>query len=95
VNTTDGELTSGNYRLLKDTRHALGWGNVVPVASPRLLDIEGPVFAATIDRVSSLLTLGAMRHLNAAVEVSHQDPAAVARKFLIAHGLIKPSASGS
>jgi osmoprotectant transport system substrate-binding protein len=95
VNTTDGELTSGDYRLLKDPRHALGWGNVVPVASPRLLDIEGPVFAATIDKVSSLLTLGAMRRLNAAVEVSHQDPAAVARKFLIAHGLIKqPAASG-
>jgi osmoprotectant transport system substrate-binding protein len=95
VNTTDGELTSGNYRLLKDPRHALGWGNVVPVVSPRLLDIEGPVFAATIDKVSSLLTLGAMRRLNAAVAVSNQDPAAVARKFLIAHGLIKQSPSGS
>ena len=95
VNTTDGELTSGNYRLLKDPRHALGWGNVVPVASPRLLDIEGPVFAATIDKVSSLLTLGVMRRLNAAVEVSHQDPAAVARKFLIAHGLIKQPANSS
>jgi osmoprotectant transport system substrate-binding protein len=94
VNTTDGELTSGDYRLLKDPHHALGWGNVVPVASPRLLDVEGPVFAATIDKVSSLLTLGAMRRLNAAVEVSHQDPDTVARKFLIAHGLIKQSASG-
>jgi osmoprotectant transport system substrate-binding protein len=95
VNTTDGELTSGNYRLLKDPHHALGWGNVVPVASPRLLDVEGPVFAATIDKVSSLLTLGAMRRLNAAVAVSHQDPAAVARKFLIAHGLVKQAADAS
>ena len=95
VNTTDGELTSGNYRLLKDPHHVLGWGNVVPVASPRLLAVEGPQFAATIDKVSSLLTLGAMRRLNAAVEVSHQDPAAVARKFLIAHGLIEqPAPSG-
>ncbi len=95
VNTTDGQLTSGNYRLLKDPHHALGWGNVVPVASPRLLDLEGPVFAATIDKVSSLLTLGTMRRLNAAVEVSHQDPAIVARNFLIAHGLIKQSADSS
>ena len=94
VNTTDGELTSGDYRLLKDPHHALGWGNVIPVASPRLLDVEGPVFAATIDKVSSLLTLGAMRRLNAAVEVSHQDPATVARKFLIAHGLVKQAANG-
>jgi glycine betaine/choline ABC-type transport system substrate-binding protein len=52
------------------------------------------VFAATIDKVSSLLTLGAMRRLNAAVEVSHQDPATVARKFLVAHGLIKQAANG-
>jgi osmoprotectant transport system substrate-binding protein len=95
VNTTDGQLTSGNYRLLKDTHHVLGWGNVIPVASPHLLDVEGPVFAATIDKVSSLLTLGAMRRLNAAVEVSNQDPAVVARKFLIAHGLIKNTAAGS
>jgi hypothetical protein len=29
------------------------------------------------------------------VEVSHQDPASVARKFLIAHGLIKQAAGGS
>jgi len=95
VNTTDGELTSGNYRLLRDPHHALGWGNVVPVASPRLLDVEGPVFAATIDKVSSLLTLGTMRRLNAAVEVSHQDPATVARKFLVAHGVIKQAADSS
>jgi glycine betaine/choline ABC-type transport system substrate-binding protein len=53
------------------------------------------VFAATIDKVSSLLTLGAMRRLNAAVAVSHQDPAAVARKFLIAHGLVKQAADAS
>ena len=36
-----------------------------------------------------------MRRLNAAVEVSHQDPALVARKFLIAHGLVKQTADGS
>jgi osmoprotectant transport system substrate-binding protein len=95
VNTTDSELTSGNYRLLRDPRHVLGWGNVVPVASPKLLDSQGPVFAATIDKVSALLTLGVMRRLNAAVGVSHQDPAVVARKFLIAHGLVKQSANGS
>jgi glycine betaine/choline ABC-type transport system substrate-binding protein len=36
-----------------------------------------------------------MRRLNAAVGVLHQDPAVVARKFLIAHGLVKQSANGS
>ena len=42
-----------------------GWGNVVPVASVRALDAEGPAFEATINRVSALLTLPAMRELNA------------------------------
>ena len=38
VNTTDGQLATGDYGLLRDPRHVFGWGNVVPVVSPRLLD---------------------------------------------------------
>jgi glycine betaine/choline ABC-type transport system substrate-binding protein len=71
----------------------LGWGNVVPVVSAQLLSVEGPAFAQTINKVSSLLTLGTMRRLNAAVDISHQDLATVARNFLTAHGLVKPPAS--
>ena len=41
---------------------------------------EGPAFAATINRVSRLLDTAAMRRLNAAVDVAHQEPAAVARQ---------------
>jgi glycine betaine/choline ABC-type transport system substrate-binding protein len=86
--TTDGELTSGRYSLLRDTRHAFGWGNVVPVVSARVLAAEGPAFKATIDRVSALLTTRVMRQLNAAVDIGHQDPAVVAKQFLQAHGLV-------
>lgn len=88
VNTTDGQLLSGDYTLLKDPKRVFGWGNVVPVASAKVLEAEGPAFAATINRVSALLTLNVMRQLNAAVDIQNQDPAAVARQFLIAHGLI-------
>ncbi len=94
VNTTDAELLTGDYRLLADPKHVFGWGNVVPVASAKVLDVEGPAFASTVNKVSALLTLQTMRQLNAAVEVSHQDPSKVAHDFLMAHGLVPPSAPG-
>jgi osmoprotectant transport system substrate-binding protein len=94
VNSTDAELLTGDYRLLDDPRHVFGWGNVVPVASAKVLEREGPAFAATVNKVSALLTLETMRELNASVEVSHQDPSKVAREFLMAHGLVPPRTSG-
>jgi osmoprotectant transport system substrate-binding protein len=94
VNTTDPQLLTGGYPLLGDPLDVFGWGNVVPVASVRALDAEGPVFIATIDRVSALLTLPAMREMNAAVVLYNQDPALVAQQFLQDHGLLPQSPGG-
>lgn len=91
VQTTDGQLASGDYELLADPANAFGWGNVVPVVSASAVEAEGPAFGATIDRVSALLTTGVMRQLNAAVDVSGQNPATVAQQFLETHGVIPPS----
>jgi glycine betaine/choline ABC-type transport system substrate-binding protein len=91
VNTTDGQLVSGNYGLLADPKNVFGWGNAVPVVSQKALTKEGPAFAVTIDRVSALLTTPVMRALNEAVDVAGQDPIAVARIFLETHGVIPPS----
>ena len=91
VSTTDGELTTGNYALLRDPQKVFGVGNVVPVVSAQVIGTEGPVFEDTINRVSSLLTLSNIRALNAAVDVAGQDPAAVAKHFLIDHGVIPPT----
>jgi osmoprotectant transport system substrate-binding protein len=88
VNTTDGQLESGNYSLLGDPERAFGWGQVVPVVPSRVLRLEGPVFATTIEKVTKLLTQQAMRQLNAAVDVYGKDPAAVAKAFLQAHDLV-------
>ena len=87
VNTTDGQLTSGGYALLRDPLRMFGWGNVVPVVSAKAIIAEGPVFVATIERVSRLLTTPVMRQLNAAVDISNEDPALVAKQFLLAHGI--------
>jgi osmoprotectant transport system substrate-binding protein len=89
VNTTDGDLASGDYRVLKDPSHIMGWGNVVPVVTQKTLQKEGPTFEATINAVSALLTVSAMRQMNEQVE-QHVDPAAVAAQFLETHGLIPP-----
>jgi len=91
VRTTDGQLASGDYRLLADPDNVFGWGNAVPVVSASALAAEGPAFAATIDRVSAVLTTAVIRQLSQAVDVAGQDPATVAKQFLETHGLIPPA----
>jgi osmoprotectant transport system substrate-binding protein len=95
VNTTDGQLITGNDTLLRDPLRAFGFGNVVPVVPIKVLEAEGPQFAATLNRVTALLTAATMRQLNAAVDVDGQDPKVVAATFLQVHGLVAPTtASG-
>lgn len=93
VSTTDGQLASDSYALLTDPNHVFGFGNVVPVATQKALQEEGPAFAYTIDAVSALLTTHVMRQLNAAVALDHQNPTTVAEQFLEAHHLAPPNQS--
>lgn len=95
VNTTDGQLASASYTVLADPHHVFGWGNAAPVVPVAVLKREGPAFAATLNRVSALLSTSVMRQLNAAVDISGQDPKAVAQQFLTAHGLLPAAQSGS
>ncbi|MGI9185173.1 MAG: glycine betaine ABC transporter substrate-binding protein, partial [Solirubrobacteraceae bacterium] len=87
VFTTDGQLQSGKYVILTDTKHIYGFQNVAPVVSQKLLAKEGPAFAQTLDAVSAKLTTHVMQQLNAAVDIQKVDPATVASKFLAANGL--------
>jgi osmoprotectant transport system substrate-binding protein len=93
VTTTDGQLASRDYQLLRDPRAVFGVGNVVPVVSQKVLAAEGPAFEGTIDSVTGLLSMRVIRRLNADVDVYNQDPAAVAKQFLQANGMIPPSPS--
>jgi osmoprotectant transport system substrate-binding protein len=88
VFTTDGELASGLYELLRDPDRVFGFGNVVPVVSQGTLLAEGPAFARIIDAVSAQLTTEAMRELNADVDIYNMTPAAAARQFLLVRGLL-------
>ncbi len=85
--TTDAQLTSGKYVLLTDPKRVFGFQNVAPVVKKSVLAAEGPAFAETINKVSSLLTLPAVLKMNAAVALDQQAPATVAHQFLAANGL--------
>lgn len=95
VNSTDGQLQDGGYRLLSDPEHAFGWGNVVPVVPLKVLAAEGPVFGRTLNAVSALLSTEVIRKLNYDVDLAHQDPADVAKRFLEDNGLIPTPAPTS
>jgi osmoprotectant transport system substrate-binding protein len=86
--TTDPQLLSGKYTPLTDTKGVFGFQNVAPVVKQSVLSAEGPAFAATINKVSALLTLPAIQQMNKAVEVDQQSPATVAHQFLQANNLL-------
>jgi osmoprotectant transport system substrate-binding protein len=90
VSSTDGQLATGDYAVLRDPRRLFGWGNVVPVVSAKAIATEGPAFADTIQRVDDTLSTATIRQLNYAVSIAGQDPAAVARQYLQTHGLLAP-----
>jgi osmoprotectant transport system substrate-binding protein len=91
VDTTDPNLASPEFRVLKDPRHVFGFGNVVPVTTSKVLSAEGPMFEHTINRVDALLTLQAIRGLDYEASVSRHDPADIAREFLEGYGILPPT----
>ena len=88
VFTTDGQLSRGKYVLLADPKNIFGFQNVAMIVSKKVLSREGPDFAKTINDVSAKLTIEAMQKMNAAVDIDKNSPAAVAKKFLEANGLL-------
>jgi glycine betaine/choline ABC-type transport system substrate-binding protein len=87
VNTTDAQLSTGDYTLLGDPQGVFPWGNAIPVVSAKVLAAEGPAFATTINEVSALLTTPVIRELNAEVDLLGENPATVATQFLAENGI--------
>lgn len=87
VFTTDPQLTTGKYTTLTDPKNVFGFQNVAPIVKASVLKKEGPAFEQTLNKVSSLLTLSAIRKMNYAVAIDQQSPSSVAHKFLAANGL--------
>src|SRR6202011_1811485 len=87
VFTTDGQLLRVKLKLLADPKHVFGFQNVAPVVRRSVLAAEGPAFADTLNKVSSLLTIKAVQQMNAAVSIDKQTATSVAQQFLHANGL--------
>ena len=85
--STDPQLLSKKYIVLKDTKHIFGFQNVAPVLTKQLASDGGPAFATAVNAVSAKLTLPAMRAMNKAVAIDKKTPADVADAFLKANGL--------
>jgi osmoprotectant transport system substrate-binding protein len=88
VFTTDGQLEKGRYVLLSDPRNLFAFQNVAPVIRQALVT-GNPKLTQTLDAVSRKITTAAMRSMNAAVVQRHEQPAAVAARFLRRVGLVK------
>jgi osmoprotectant transport system substrate-binding protein len=88
VFSTDAQLASGKYTVLKDPKGIFGYQHVAMVMNKDKNDALGPEFFGTIDAVSKLLTNDAMISMNKAVAIDKQDEAEVAKKFLEANNLL-------
>lgn len=88
VFTTDGNLSDGRFKLLGDPRNIFGFQNVTFAVRSDVLRREGTAFGRTVNAVSAKLSTQALRVMNAAVDLDQQAPAAVARQFLAANGLM-------
>jgi osmoprotectant transport system substrate-binding protein len=89
VFSTDPPLAPpSKYTVLTDPKHITGFQNVAPIVKASVASAAGSSFAKTVNAVSAKLTLPAILAMNKAVIVDKKDPAAVAKQFLQANGLL-------
>jgi len=89
VFSTDPPLAPpSKYTVLTDPKHITGFQNVAPIVKASVASAAGSDFAKTVNAVSAKLTLPAILAMNKAVIVDKKDPAAVAKQFLQANGLL-------
>jgi osmoprotectant transport system substrate-binding protein len=89
VFSTDPPLgKNSKYTVLADPKHVTGFQNVVPIVKTSVAQAGGSSFKNTVNAVSAKLTQNAMVAMNKAVIIDKQSPAAVAKQFLQANGLV-------
>ena len=89
VFSTDPPLgKNSKYTVLADPKHVTGFQNVVPIVKTSVAKSAGSSFTNAVNAVSAKLTQNAIVAMNKAVIVDKQSPAAVAKQFLKANGLV-------
>jgi osmoprotectant transport system substrate-binding protein len=89
VFTTDPQLASGKYTVLKDPKNIFGFQNVALVINKaKLAQLGGAQFMSIINGINRLLTGPAIIAMNKAVAIDKQPAATVAASFLKANHLV-------
>jgi osmoprotectant transport system substrate-binding protein len=89
VFTTDGELASGDYKVLADPEKIFGVQHVaLVIGREKLEQLGGNRFMSIIDAVNRRLTNDDMIAMNRAVDIGGQDEADVVARFLRENGLV-------
>jgi len=89
VFSTDGQLASGQYKVLEDPKRLFGYQHAALVIDrAKLKRLGGDRFMDVIDRLNARLTTPALIEMNRAVSVEGLEPAAVAQRFLAENGLV-------
>lgn len=84
--STDGHLTSGDYRVLEDDQKAFPPMQAAIIVRDDVLAGE-PMLRETLNRLSNHISQETMRQLNAQVDIDERTVEAVARDFLNSAGL--------
>jgi len=88
VFSTDAQLASGKYQLLKDPKGIFGFQNVYFVINKDKYDaLGGQQFMDVINKVNSILTGKAMQTMNAAVDLDKKEAGDVAQAYLQANNM--------
>ncbi|MGH2894948.1 MAG: glycine betaine ABC transporter substrate-binding protein, partial [Solirubrobacteraceae bacterium] len=86
VFTTDPQLASGKYVVLKDPKNIFGFQNIALVIDKNKLSVC-PQVLTVVNKINKLLTTPAIIAMNKAVALDKQQPGPVAASFLKANGL--------
>jgi len=84
---TDGRISSFGFVALDDDKAYFPIYNPVPIIRKSVIE-EYPEIKGIIKPVSEKLTTGEMQHLNAMVDIEHEDIGKVVKEWLKQHGII-------
>jgi osmoprotectant transport system substrate-binding protein len=88
VFSTDAQLSSGKYQLIKDPKGVFGFQNVYFVINKDKYDaLGGQQFMDVVNKVNAILTGKAMQTMNAAVDLDKKEAGDVAQAYLQANNM--------
>jgi osmoprotectant transport system substrate-binding protein len=90
VFSTDGQLSTGDYKVLQDPQRLFGYQHVALVIDHDKLDrLGGDRFMRIINTVNQRLTTDQMIAMNRAVDLDKTDVSTVTARFLRQNGLLR------